>query len=785
MKLLKVMFSNWIVQLKENSRMLMKSEHSKNQLFIKLLLSYLAILVIPIIISWLAYGQAIREAESYTKASTMSMLKQSSDIIDKHLEEVNRVAIQLAMNQRLKELVGARQVNNYELSRLLADLSSYIVPNNFTLRSCIYLKNSHNVLYSDTSFNDQFFYENVFQYQGMSFEEWQHILFSQAYSGKYLPASSVVMERLKQSVITYMLSIPFNIQKQQADGVIFLLIDEKQVHNLLPKIDVKKGGWVYIIDDNGNMITQIGEGTPLSHIKLANKEGYLETSQSGKPVFVTYMTSERSGWTYVVALPRSAVMSKVHFIKILAVLVTMASLIFGCAAAYFMAHKNAEPIQGIVQMISEFFGVEDQGVGDYEFLTGKVSELISNNNLLKSDLKKQAAMATAIFFDRLLKGDFKSSEEMEVFSNYVGVDFSGKKLLVVILRMYDSSELLSGDILKELDMTKVLIKDTLKRVLRDDAFTLDLDENNIAIMMMLTEDSENSYSKAERLMNEVYFEMYSRYRIQLTFAAGNICSNMGEVSQSFEQARDAASYLGREKGRKILWYHELPKHSEGYYYSIDLETRLMNSTKAGDLQEVERYLNILREENYEKRTLSPEMLNLLAWEMRGTLVKLKNHVEFNSAILEAIDKLNNSAKPFGETFNDIAAIYKQICQCMDNQKRSHNINLKNRMIEFISQTSADASLSLSTIAMKFGLTESYISQFFKEQTGQNFSSYLEKIRMEHACDLLTNSDMPINEIAQCVGYYSDQVFRRAFKRYHGMTPNEFRVLMKSKEKEAI
>jgi len=784
MKLPKVMFSNWFVQLK-NGLTLVKSGHSKNRLFVKLLLSYLAILVIPIVISWLAYGQAIREVESYTKASTMSMLKQSSNIIDRHLQEVNRVAIQLAMNQRLKELVSARYIDNYELARLLTDLSSYIVPNNFILRSCIYLKNSHNVFYSDTIFNDRFFYDNVFSYHGMSFNEWQHILFSQAYSGKYLPASSVSMERINQSVITYMLSIPFNIQKNQSDGVIFLLIDEKQVHNLLPKTDVNKGGWVYILDENGQIITRMGQGTPLSQFKLKNNEGYLETKHGGKPLIVTYTVSEDSGWTYVAALPRAVVMSKVRFIKVLALAVTMLSLVFGCTAAYFMAHKNAEPIQGIVQMISEFFGGDDQGVGDYDYLTGKVSELISSNNLLRSDLKKQAAMASAFFFDRLLKGDFKNSEEMEIFSKYVGVDFSGKKLLVLILRMYDSSELLSGDILKELDMTKVLVKDTLKRVLRDDAFITDLDENHIAVLIMLLEDGENAYAKAERLMNEIYFEIFSRYRIQLTFAAGNICGNMGEVSQSFEQARDAAGYIGKEKGRKILWYHELPKQSEGYYYSIDLETRLMNSTKAGDWQEVERYLNILWGENYEKRTLSPEMLNLLSWEMRGTLVKLKNQVELNPAILEAVDRLNNTTKSFSEFFHDITEIYKQICQCMDSQKRSHNTNLKNKMIEFISQTSSDASLSLSTVAMKFGLTESYISQFFKEQTGQNFSSYLEKIRMEHACDLLANSDMPINEIAHHVGYYSDQVFRRAFKRYHGMTPNEFRVLMKSKELDVI
>jgi YesN/AraC family two-component response regulator len=214
---------------------------------------------------------------------------------------------------------------------------------------------------------------------------------------------------------------------------------------------------------------------------------------------------------------------------------------------------------------------------------------------------------------------------------------------------------------------------------------------------------------------------------------------------------------------------------------MDLEVRLMNAAKAGDLAEIERFLKHLWEENYEKRALSPEMLHLLTWEMRGTLVKLKNHLELNETIVNSIEKMNTGTKTFSEIFEEIGSIYKSICGYIDNQKRSHNINLKYKMIEFIDQAYQDAALSLSSVASKFALTESYISQFFKEQNGENFSSYLEKIRMQHACELLSDSDMPINEIAQRVGYYSDQVFRRAFKRFHGVTPNEFRLSSRSEK----
>lgn len=765
---------------------LFTSNFPSNRAFFRLLLSYVFVLLIPILTSWLAYGQAIRDVEQYTKESNISMLRQSCKIIDRNLDEVSRTAIQLGMNRHLKEILPKKTVNNYDLSLLLNELSSYIIPNNFVVRTGIYLKNSHYVFYSDTVYNDRFLYKHILRYQNIGFSEWRSALFSKAYQGEFLPSRPVVMERLHQSVITFIQSIPFDIQYHDNDGAIFLLIDTKQFHSLLPKIDVAKGSWVYVLDDKGQMITSIGHGAEPAQIKLNKTEGYLETSYAGKPIFVTYTTSPMNGWKYVVALPRAAVMAKVHYIKILAVVVTFISLISGFILAYFLAYKNTEPIRGIIKMISDFLGIEQEnGVGEYEFLTGQVSKLISNNNSLKTAMINQSAMATTIFFERLLRGDFKNSDEVDVFSKYAGIDLHEKRFLTVILKMYGSNDVLNQEILKELDMTKVVIKDILKKVMKEDSFIHDLDENNIAILMIFSEEVQNPFVTAENLMNQIYYEVYSRYRISLNFAAGSICDHFLEISQSFEHAKDAAGYLSRNKEKKIVWYQDLPKQSEGYYYSMDLETRLMNAAKAGDLSEIQRYLRYLWDENYEKRALSPEMLHLLTWEMRGTLVKLKNLLDLKDGIAENIEKLSTSTKTFGEIFNDISSIYQSICSYVDNQKRSHNINLKNRMIEFINKAYQDASLSLSTVASKFALTESYISQFFKEQTGENFSSYLEKIRMQHACELLTESDLPINEIAQRVGYYSDQVFRRAFKRFHGVTPNEFRVLSKSEDLEAL
>lgn len=776
--------------LEDKRGLILKKRFFKNQVFIRFLLSYLLILAFPLLVSWLAYSRAIRDAESYTKDSMSFMLKQSSNIMDRHLGELNRVAIQavqLSLKQSLGELLTRSSLDNFELSRLLDEFSSYFLTSNFAFRWGIYFKDSPSIFYADTIYEARFFYENVFTYFDWDYDQWREKLFAKFYNGEYLPASRARVERVDQSLITYIQSIPASMQNQRPEGVIFFVIDERELFGVMPEVG-GSGGCLYVMDGSGQVIASQGQGFRIMGMELEKGNGYLETTYLGEPVFVTYTTSENTGWTYVVALPRTAVMSKVQSIKGLALTVTFISLFCGCGLAYVLARKNAEPIRGIVKMLSEFLGIEKgHEVGEYEFLQGKVHELIANNTSLRQDLAKQGELASATFFDRLLRGDFKRSDEAEIFSRYVGLTTKGCEYLAVILKMYDSGDLVNKSVLKELDMTKVLVKDVLRHILDQDVFIHDLDENHLVILMIFPDEPERRRHKAdvEEVIQRIYREIYERYRLRLNFAAGNFCDDFLRISQSFDQAKDAIAYIGRGNDNWLLWYADIPKQGEGYYYSMELENRLMNAAKAGDLAEVKRHLRLVWEENFEKRALSSEMVHLLAWEIRGTLVKLKYQLEPGVQFDEAIDNLMATTQMLGGFFERIEEIYENICDFVDNQKRSHNIQLKNKMIEFIDQAYQEPSLSLSSVASKFGMTESYISQFFKEQAGENFSSYLEKIRMSHACELLSQSELSIGEIALQSGYYSDQVFRRAFKRYHGMTPNEFRLIHRAKDLEGL
>ena len=71
--------------------------------------------------------------------------------------------------------------------------------------------------------------------------------------------------------------------------------------------------------------------------------------------------------------------------------------------------------------------------------------------------------------------------------------------------------------------------------------------------------------------------------------------------------------------------------------------------------------------------------------------------------------------------------------------------------------------------------ENYISYIFKNAYGENLSMYIERLRIEKAQELVRNTDMMIRDIAEAVGYVSDNSFRRSFKKITGVTPTECRA----------
>ncbi len=83
-------------------------------------------------------------------------------------------------------------------------------------------------------------------------------------------------------------------------------------------------------------------------------------------------------------------------------------------------------------------------------------------------------------------------------------------------------------------------------------------------------------------------------------------------------------------------------------------------------------------------------------------------------------------------------------------------------------------LSLDELAAEAQLSPFHFARMFKQSVGVPPRVYLTRLRMERACELLETTDLPVTEIAQEVGYSSNQVLARVFVKHRRMSPTDYR-----------
>ncbi len=108
----------------------------------------------------------------------------------------------------------------------------------------------------------------------------------------------------------------------------------------------------------------------------------------------------------------------------------------------------------------------------------------------------------------------------------------------------------------------------------------------------------------------------------------------------------------------------------------------------------------------------------------------------------------------------------------DSESRDDDI------VKYVNENYTDPDLCLKSIAAKFNLSMPYVSRLFKKQTGSGLSDYIHLLRLDMAKKLLVK-DKTLNEIADYCGYTNALTLIRAFKRYEGVTPTEYKNRFKT------
>ncbi|NQX59756.1 response regulator transcription factor [Paenibacillus qinlingensis] len=132
----------------------------------------------------------------------------------------------------------------------------------------------------------------------------------------------------------------------------------------------------------------------------------------------------------------------------------------------------------------------------------------------------------------------------------------------------------------------------------------------------------------------------------------------------------------------------------------------------------------------------------------------------------------HEAKHIGEVRSLLAKFLIEAADCVTgNKTNSPGIQ---KILMYLDEHFAEP-LTLTDVAKQFHFNPSYLSNYFTVHNKEGFNEYLNRIRIERACELLRGSaHLSISEISSLVGYSDHSYFTKVFRKLMGTSPSHYR-----------
>ncbi len=214
-----------------------------------------------------------------------------------------------------------------------------------------------------------------------------------------------------------------------------------------------------------------------------------------------------------------------------------------------------------------------------------------------------------------------------------------------------------------------------------------------------------------------------------------------EVAAVFQQARSALEYLQTHPVDVVLTDIQMPGMS-----GIDL---------AREIYEQRLPIKVIFLSAYKKFEYAQQAIS---YKVVHYITKPTVHSEIAEVFCSVRKELDAEGGEKTAKNADSEGYYENLVQQI---KRIIAMDLKNA--------------TLVSTAEQVGRSPSSVSRLFLEATGMTFTDYLTAQRMEKANQLLNCIEYKIYEVSEMVGYSNPKNFARAYKKYFGHTPRDYRA----------
>lgn len=500
-----------------------------------------------------------------------------------------------------------------------------------------------------------------------------------------------------------------------------------------------------------------------------------------KDVMYLYQRAEGSGNLYVDVIPLQNISGQIKRLNYIFAGLLLGALLLSLVLALLIARRFQHPLTGLVQAIGQLgqpAPPRTSRIKEFNLISERIHALFQSHHDINRDLDAKNSLLQHYAYLSRAKMIAASAADIQM-----AID-ADRPYRLILFHLAPKEQALAETTI-EPHRAYVLIKEVIRLHIAGvspDSPTFQVERDHILTVLFDVVgaggagDGDGIGPAGVADMLEPLIARLQPETPYFNFTIG--VSARSENAQQFAESYDEAVELVRQRtlGEDIQVFDRLVAPPLPPVPTLAQEQELATNLNAGN-DAVCIPLAVRLIEQLHRAGAPAQTIQSLARELVGKAVKVvyAQHltVPGYENTRQAYDELKScyTLEHFERFFS---RYWTAFGQAVRSKKAAAGADYMISFVKDYVESNYGDDISLERLADKLNITGSYLSAYFKEKTGTNLSEYTHTLRMTKAMEMLQNTDLKIQDIASLVGYFTVAPFNRAFKRYTGATPTEFR-----------
>ncbi|QGH35968.1 helix-turn-helix domain-containing protein [Gracilibacillus salitolerans] len=543
--------------------------------------------------------------------------------------------------------------------------------------------------------------------------------------------------------------------------------------------------WIFTEDGRSHLtalenevLTEIGQNISLNEPFVFEWEGLRYT--------VTYDTISRlqEDWKYISVAPLSTITEPVVFISKLFLIISLSMLLIAIILTIFVSNKLYAPVKKLLEKMNR--NRDRKTISEFEIIEEAWEDLSTESEQLQKKIKRQLPYLRQGFLLQLIQGFFYSYPERILIERmeHFGWTVKNHRYILMYIQLFGFSKV-KDKFGEDEGLITFVASNITEELMQNASIQADvINFHDLSLGVFITYDDSKSHNELKKELVEKSEEMITYInqicKMDVSVGISRRTDSIKLIHNHFEETKNALSFRNVHENNQIIEIENmdyLTKKSETLEYPFDIEKQMSQAIRLRDKEETKRLLQAFFQSitsNYTNEALFKQT----AFQLLGSILQ----VAMQSGLMnDFVDKGANLYQQLN-AIKDMEEInrwfeVKVIDPMIDELSQKKNQRLQiivEKVIELLEENYMN-DISLDECAEQVKLNPSILSKVFKDITGLNFIDYLTNIRLNKAKEMLIDTDLKINQVAQNIGY-RHSYFNRLFKKSEGVTPSEFRSL---------